>query len=225
VRNPVDTTVLGTPTTINTDIVGTTQVTIPFSGIEIPSDPEERDSFLSGLAVFTLHSDGEEQLINGEIIYDEDGNPVGITFPVDKFSTFAVIKMEKKTVLLTIGREKASINGITTALDAGPYIDPTAGRTLAPLRFISEALGAKIEWQPSPRRVIIRDGSKEIILTIDSKEVIMNGKTEQNDCAPGIVPPGRTFLPLRFIGEALGAEVAYDDANRQITIIRKYDTN
>lgn len=220
---PSDSDVLGIPTVINTDIVGTTQVTIPLAGISIPTDPQERAAFLAGLAVFTLHSDGDEQLINGEIIYDTNGNPVGITFPVDKFSTFAIVKLSKKTVTLTIDRDVAAINGIPYTLDASPFVDRKANRTLAPLRFIGETLGAKVEWLPATRQVRIKDGAKEIILTIDSTDVLINGVKTQIDCAPVIVPPGRTFLPLRFISETLGAEVAYDDVTRQITIIREYN--
>lgn len=43
--------------------------------------------------------------------------------------------------------------------------------------------------------------SKEIILIIDSTDVLINGVKTQIDCAPVIVPSGRTFLPLRFISE------------------------
>lgn len=199
-------------------------VTIPLSVISIPSDPQEREAFLASLAVFTLHSDGEQQIINGEIIYDASGNPVGITFPVDKFSTFAVVKMSKRTVTLTIDRDSALINGIPFTLDASPFIDTKVNKTLAPLRFIGEALGAKVEWLPATRQIRITDGTKEIILTIDSTDVLVNGVKTQTDCAPVIAPPGRTFLPLRFVGETLGAEVTYDDVTRRISIIRDYNT-
>lgn len=223
VTTPVDTTLLGTPTTINTDIVGTTKVTIPLSGIVIPIDRQERETFLASLSVFTLHSVGDEQLINVEIIYDTNGYPVGITFPVDKFSTFAIVKLTKKTVTFTIDRDGAAINGISLTLDASPFIDKKVKRTLAPLRFIGEALGAKVEWLPATRQVRIKDGTKEIILTLDSTDVLINGNKTKIDCAPVIAPPGRTFLPLRFVSETLGAQVTYNDVTRQISIVREYN--
>ncbi|MFZ7102469.1 MAG: putative Ig domain-containing protein [Peptococcaceae bacterium] len=221
VHPPQGTTVLGTPTIINTGMAGTTQVTIPLTGINFPSDPKEKETFLAGLMVFVLHSNGEEQIIRGKIIYDEAGNPVGISFPVDKFSTFAVIKIDKQIVILTIGQATAGINGINSSLDAVPYIDQTTGRTLAPLRFIGEALGAKVEWLSAAKQVRITAGEKEIILSLSAREALINGEKKPLDCAPVIVPPGRIFLPLRFVGEALGAQVAYDNTTKQIRITGK----
>ncbi len=221
--DPKDGSVLSTPTEITTDIVGETQVTIPLEGISIPADPQERAAFLSSLAVFTCHSDGETELITAEIIYDNSGNPVGLSFPVDKFSTFAVVKLSKRTVTLTIGSTAGGLNDLAVVLDAPAFVEPKSSRALIPLRFIGEALGAQVEWLPATRQVKIKDGEKEILLTLDSAMALVNGQIIAIDCAPVSLPPGRTFLPLRFIGEALGAEVAYDEATKGIAITREYE--
>ncbi len=65
--------------------------------------------------------------------------------------------------------------------------------------------------------------NKEIILTIDSKVVSVNEKTSTIDVSPRILPPGRTFVPLRFISETLGAEVHWNEDDRSILI--KLGTN
>lgn len=220
--NPEGGTVLGTTTEITTDIAGETQVTIPLAGVSIPADPAERAAFLNSLAVFTYHSDGETELITGEIIYDASGNPVSISFPVDKFSTFAIVKLSQRTIALNIGSPGASLNGLNVALDAPAFINTQSNRTLVPLRFIGEALGARVEWLPVARQVRVTDGEQEILLTIDSQIVLKNGQSTRIDCAPLIVPPGRTFLPLRFVSEALGAEVVYDEVTKRIIITREY---
>lgn len=222
VDDPQGGTVLGSTTEINSDIMGETQVTIPLTGVTIPANPQERVAFLNSLAVFTYHSDGEAELITGEIIYDANGNPVSISFPVHKFSTFAIVKLSQRTVALTIGSPMANLNSLAVTLDAPAFVDPQSNRTLVPLRFIGEALGAKVEWLSATRQVRIKDGDKEVFLTIDSQLALLNGQSTRIDCAPVIAPLGRTFLPLRFIAEALGAEVAYDDATKGITITRKY---
>ena len=121
---------------------------------------------------------------------------------------------------LGIGTKKASINGVIHTLDAEPFINPEAGRTLVPLRFIGEALGADVDWDPENQRVNIKQGEKEINLTIDSLDVYINGNPQIIDCAPVIMPPGRTFVPLRFISETLEAEVVYDPETGQILITR-----
>lgn len=56
-------------------------------------------------------------------------------------------------IKLKIGDTTAYINDAETKLEAAPFIDPDSNRTLVPLRFISEALGAKVEWEEYERTV------------------------------------------------------------------------
>jgi hypothetical protein len=87
-----------------------------------------------------------------------------------------------------------------------------------PVRFVSEALKAQVGWDPDTKQVTITAGEKEVILTIGSSEVSVNGRAETIDCPPEIVPPGRTFVPIRFVSEILGAEVDYNPDTRQVII-------
>jgi hypothetical protein len=144
-----------------------------------------------------------------------------------KFAVFsAAVKAEEpapssvKVIKLTLGNTAATVDGSPYTLDAVPYVDTKADRTLVPVRFVSEALGAKVEWIAETRQVVIKDGGKEIILTLGSKNVLVNGQTTAIDCAPTTLPPGRTFVPLRFVSETLGATVGYGPSNRQITITK-----
>ncbi len=123
-------------------------------------------------------------------------------------------------IKLAIGAKAASVNDTPYILEAEPFINAEAGRTLVPVRFVGEALGAKVGWNPESRQVTITYGDKVIILTIDSNQVQVNGEKQTIDCAPEILPPGRTFVPLRFISETLEAEVVYDPNGGQITITR-----
>ncbi|NLL21916.1 MAG: hypothetical protein GX263_09300, partial [Firmicutes bacterium] len=124
----------------------------------------------------------------------------------------------QKNIILTIGKMEAIVDGEPFILDAEPYINADSGRTLVPVRFVSEALGAKVGWDPEAGRVTITDGEKEIILTLGSSAVLVNGAERTIDCAPTTLPPGRTFVPLRFISETLGAEVGYEGNTGKITI-------
>jgi hypothetical protein len=129
-------------------------------------------------------------------------------------------KPTARVIQLTIGKTEASVDGMPYTLDARPYINAEAGRTLVPVRFISEALNAEVAWDPITRQVTIKDEGKDIALTIGSREVKVNGMSQTIDCAPVISPSGRTFVPLRFIIETLEAEVKYDPSNGQILITR-----
>ncbi|KJS12600.1 MAG: hypothetical protein VR67_08815 [Peptococcaceae bacterium BRH_c8a] len=103
-------------------------------------------------------------------------------------------------------------------MDAAPFVTE-ANRTLVPIRFVSEALGAKVEWDADNRQVIIEDGDVTIVLPIETASVIVNGQTKALD-APATINNSRTFVPLRFVSEALGAQVDYYSTTQGITITR-----
>lgn len=139
-----------------------------------------------------------------------------------KFAVFSspVPEPVRKVIVLTLGRQAATVDGSPYTLDAVPFVDTGANRTLVPIRFVSEALGAGVGWLANIGQVVIKDGGQEIILTIGSRDVLVNGVKQAIDCAPVVVPPGRAFVPLRFVSETLGATVDYDPATGQITVIR-----
>jgi hypothetical protein len=125
-----------------------------------------------------------------------------------------------KVIKLTIGQVAAVVDGKSYTLDAVPYVDSMANRTLVPIRFISEALGAEVDWQAATRQLVIKDGDQEIVLTIGSTNALVDGQTTALDCAPETKPPGRTFVPLRFVSETLGARVDWEAVTNTITITR-----
>ncbi len=127
------------------------------------------------------------------------------------FSTNLDIKLFIGSPLVTVGKQEY-------LLDAVPYIDAAAWRTMAPVRFISEAMGAQVEWNDAEGKVLIKKEGQEIILTIGSNILYVNGQEVIMDCAPQILSPGRTFVPLRFISENLGARVEYNSDKKEVTI-------
>ncbi|SET34525.1 repeat domain (List_Bact_rpt) [Natronincola peptidivorans] len=126
----------------------------------------------------------------------------------------------KKQIKLTIGKLETTIDEAAYYLDAFPFIDGESNRTLVPLRFISQTLGAEVKWLPETRQVLITEEDTEILLTIGSKEVLVNGEMILMDTEPRIIPPGRTFVPLRFVSEILGATVEYNHETREISITK-----
>lgn len=96
------------------------------------------------------------------------------------------------------------------------------GRTLVPVRFISEQFGAEVIWIPEePDWVTIKTEEILIQMTIGYESMAVNGELIDLDVAPKVVS-GRTLLPLRAIVEALEKEVSWDDG---LIIIgdQKYD--
>ncbi|MTI81883.1 MAG: hypothetical protein FH758_13590 [Firmicutes bacterium] len=212
--------VVGAPAEINTGIRGSTRVTIPLREIKIPSDAEGKQEFLSRLAVFVLHDDGEKEVLKGKISYDQSGNPIGITVTVDRFSTFAVVKNVESdiTVMLTLGQTSAFVGGEPYTLDSKPFINDS-NRTMVPVRFVTEALGAQVNWEQKTKKVTVVDGNTEVVLSLADSSVLVNGEAQFLD-APALISGNRTFVPLRFVSETLGALVEYDSQEKQITITR-----
>ena len=118
-------------------------------------------------------------------------------------------------IRLVVDSSEAGVNGEASRLPA-----PTVtrdGSTLVPLRWIGEALGAEVQWDPAERRVTYVLGERKVELWIDKKMARVNGEEVSLSIAPTLIE-GSTFVPVRFISEALGAAVAYNPDDRSITI-------
>lgn len=60
-------------------------------------------------------------------------------------------------------------------------------------------------------------GQKQVIVTLGSNVAIIDGKPINLD-APPVIVKGKTMVPLRFIGEAFGAKVDWDNATKSATL-------
>ena len=100
--------------------------------------------------------------------------------------------------------------------DAEPFIDDN-GRTQVPVRFVSEALGAEVGWEGSTKTVTISQGDKEIKIVIGKKDYTINGEKNLMD-TEALLKEDRTFVPIRFVSEGLGAKVDWDPAVRTVYI-------
>ena len=103
--------------------------------------------------------------------------------------------------------------------DAQPFIDEN-GRTQVPVRFVSEALGAKVDWDGDDKKVTLALNSRTVILTIGKRGYEINSQSYQMDTV-AILQDSRTFVPIRFVSEALGASVVWDQATKSVYI--KFD--
>jgi hypothetical protein len=112
--------------------------------------------------------------------------------------------------------------GITVSLDGEivPLIDPPIleqGRVLVPLRSIFEKMGATVNWNGTLKQVEVVKGSREIYLPVEGRQAFINGVAYEIDVLPRL-EKGRTFVPLRFISQALGARVNWDNLNQHVSV-------
>ncbi|WP_410771627.1 copper amine oxidase N-terminal domain-containing protein [Fontibacillus sp. BL9] len=104
---------------------------------------------------------------------------------------------------------RVEVNGNKISFpDAQPFVDKS-NRVQVPVRFVSEALGAEVGWNGQTQKVTVELGEDVIVLTLGKKAFTVNGQTKQMDTVAQR-KESRTFVPLRFVSEALGAKVKWD---------------
>ncbi|MEW6662520.1 MAG: copper amine oxidase N-terminal domain-containing protein [Bacillota bacterium] len=124
-------------------------------------------------------------------------------------------KEEKAALRARPLQDRIWVRGMNMKFDVPPVIKD--GRTLIPVRAISEGLGAQVQWDAENRKVTITKGEVVVVLYLDSKTVEVNGQTVTLE-VPAQSINSRTFVPLRFVSEALGVKVKYDDETGDIEI-------
>lgn len=98
------------------------------------------------------------------------------------------------------------------------------GRTLIPVRAITEGFGAELEWKSEEQKVIITKGDTEIVLHIDSNVAIVNGEEVMLDVSSKNYS-NRTYVPLRFILETFKLNIDWDEETGIIEIEEDGDTD
>lgn len=95
--------------------------------------------------------------------------------------------------------------------DQKPYIDSN-DRTLVPVRFVSETLGADVSWNGKVQEVSVKHEikQKDIKLWVNKKNYIVNGENKTMDTSAVLTKQARVVVPLRFVSEGLGAAVKWE---------------
>lgn len=153
-------------------------------------------------------------------VTDRKGNEIKLTDNGDGTYTFTMPeskvnidvsfkKIESDNVIkMTIGSIEMSENGRVFYNDVAPVI--VDNRTMVPIRVITELLGGTADWN---------EETKEVMLTIDGKVIRMTVGVvlEKYGVAPVIIND-RTYVPIRFVADELGAETSWDEATNTVTI-------
>ena len=116
------------------------------------------------------------------------------------------------------GEITVKVNGTpVTFPDVKPYTDRN-DRTLVPIRFIADNLGAETSWNEEKQTATIKKGDKTIDICIRCKKIFVNGKQVKTDSIGEKKDDIRTMVPLRFISEMFGAKVGWDAKTLTVTI-------
>jgi|GEM_PF-6937131 len=110
----------------------------------------------------------------------------------------------------TIGSATFTSGGALIFGDAAPFIDTATDRTMVPIRAISESLGATVDWIDETRTVSITLGNLVAMIPVDAP--LPGGM------GTAVIVGDRTFVPVRYVSEVLGAEVRWDEFARAVYV-------
>ncbi len=168
----------------------------------------------------------EGKVANTIEVLDSEGKAVEASYDAEAgLLTFAAgngeytvtASEDERVIILTIGKYEALVYGVEKLNDVVPEIKND--RTMLPIRFVAENLGAKVSWDEETRTVTIEDGETTIEITIDSDIALIDGEEYKLD-SPAYIKNDRTYLPVRFVAEGLKARVFWNEKTQEVTISR-----
>lgn len=132
---------------------------------------------------------------------------------------FSLADNDKVEISFKVGDNVLSINGVETEVET-PYV-AGEGTTLVPLRVITEAFGAQVDWQDKTKTITLSYPDVNIVLQINNIIAKVNDHNETLLEAPALSENGVTMVPLRFISETFGASVNYDNSTGKILVTKE----
>ncbi len=164
--------------------------------------------------------DNGKKLVYAEAV-KSDANFEAVSASFDKVLKEGESEVAEVTtvVKMTIGQMTAYINDTATALDAAPVI--RSDRTMLPVRFVAEAFGATVGWDGATSTATVTGEGISIVITVGKAEATVNGEVVKLD-SPAYIDSSnnRTYMPVRFVAESLGASVAWDGATSTATLTK-----
>ena len=152
---------------------------------------------------------------------DKGDGKYTFTMPASKVEVKAAFKQNaskpdqpaeetKTVVVMQIGSKTMFVNGKAYEKDVAPVI--MNDRTLVPIRFVTESMGGKVAWN---------EKEKEVVLTIDGKEIKMTiGKVLEKYGVAPVILNDRTYVPVRFVADELDATTTWDAVSKMVTVTK-----
>lgn len=117
--------------------------------------------------------------------------------------------------LLVLPAQAITVEVDGRQLPAEPAPLMSHGRVSVPMRAIFQALGAKVDYRAGV--ITAARGSDSVILKLGSTQARLNGRPVTLDVAPQL-EGGHTYVPLRFVGQALGEKVTWEPQGQRVVV-------
>ncbi|MDU2243545.1 MAG: copper amine oxidase N-terminal domain-containing protein, partial [Paenibacillus sp.] len=130
-------------------------------------------------------------------------------------AAFLIIPMFQQTTAQAATPISIYIDGSRLTTDQAPVV--ISGRVMLPLRAIFEALDATVNYNQTLQTVTAHKDGTTIVLKLKSRSATINNEAVLLD-VPAQSIKGRTMVPVRFVSEALGQQVGWNNSTKIVTI-------
>lgn len=107
------------------------------------------------------------------------------------------------------------LDGNVVLMDTLPQVKDQ--RTMVPIRAVAEALGADVRWTAESGQVTLDRAGRTVVMALGSTVAMVDGRPVKMDVAP-YADQNRTYIPVRYVAEFFGQQVAWDQQRRQVDI-------
>ncbi|MHB9004888.1 MAG: stalk domain-containing protein [Coriobacteriia bacterium] len=143
------------------------------------------------------------------------------------FKDFPVIEMHvltdiaepayKDIVALAVGSKLYKVDFAEKEMDTVPVMRDN--RVFVPVRFVAEALGATVVWNEQTEQVHIVFKDKSVTMQIGWQNYTIDGEPYIMDVAPYVDTNDRTMVPVRFVAEAFGCKMVWEEQKQTVRIL------
>ena len=176
----------------------------------------------------SVHTTGNYARFDMLAVTDDENfepvNAIGTLADIYNYNTYDASKIvpsvkPEKEIVIDPNRPATDVavklNDEWMTFDVDPVI--LNGRTLVPMRAIFEALGCTVTWYGEEQTAIGSRNGMSVMVTIGSNDAFIAGNSTTID-QPPVLMNGRTLVPLRFISEAFGCKVIWEQETKSVFI-------
>ena len=161
---------------------------------------------------------GAQSSVSQKSVAQSSVTPSGSTSPVSSSAVPAnAAANAPANAPATSAASVIAINVNGRAVMTNPAAVLQAGSVLVPLRGVLENLGATISFNSQTRGIVIVQGTRRVVLLLDSRDATANGKAIRLTAAPQLIG-GSAFVPLRALAQIFGYDVQWIAANNLVSI-------
>ncbi|ETT35050.1 copper amine oxidase domain-containing protein [Paenibacillus sp. FSL R5-192] len=218
-------TVFGTETKLKLDFYLDSKLDIRKQNFELKvALPASEDLPVNSV---TVSGDSEQWNIGGTVAVDEVDVSGGVMdLMKDDITPGQMLRnFDSNSLAYQLLKEEAGITSKSVVLfpdDEYAGAITVKNTTFVPLRYVSEELDAEVKWTKGSNQIVVIDDitGDEIVLTVGSKKATVAGKEVTMVESAYVGKDGKTYVPLRFMAESLGATVDKEQETGWIYIYR-----